>query len=252
MDLIAQLNAAPFWMILGAASLYLARQLLEGRLKSEFTRTEKLVESSLGLKKGLREKEQDALLAFREAVENWEYFLQSGIGDLTIKSELGNFEPADFHEADRKAYGAVRMAAVKASVLLRSRELEVELLQTIGAIRALYYPLVQTTVSQTLALQEQIAPYSQRMKLFEKSGMKDLLVALTPEDAAKMMELRRAMTAALADYCAALVANYKPIAEQLYELKEKINTHVYRPLDTHRIDEPAAGLAANPRTSTDH
>jgi hypothetical protein len=168
MDLIAQLNAAPFWMILGAASLYLARQLLEGRLKSEFTRTEKLVESSLGLKKGLREKEQDALLAFREAVENWEYFLQSGIGDLTIKSELGNFEPADFHEADRKAYGAVRMAAVKASVLLRSRELEVELLQTIGAIRALYYPLVQTTVSQTLALQEQIAPYSQRMKLFGK------------------------------------------------------------------------------------
>jgi hypothetical protein len=242
MDLITQLNAAPIWMILGALLLYLGRQLFEGRLKSEFTRTEKLVDSSLGLKTGLRTQEQGALIDFRMAVETWEYFLQSGIGDLTMKSELGTFEPADFHETDSKSYGAVRMAAVKASVLLRSRDLEVELLQTIGAIRQLYYPLVQKTVSEAIAIQEDMAPFAMRMKLFEQSGMKDLSVALTPDDAAKMADLRRAMTAALADYCAALVANYKPIAEQLYELKEKINVHVYRALDTYKIDEPAAGL----------
>ena len=242
MDLITQLKAAPFWVILGALLVYLARQFFEGRLKSEFARMEKLVDSSLGLKTGLRTQEQDALIDFRMAVETWEYFLQSGIGDLTMKSELGTFEPADFHEADSKAYGAVRMAAVKASVLLRSRALDVELLQTIGAIRQLYYPLVQKTVSETIALQEQIAPFAARMRLFEQSGMKDLSIALTADDAARMAELRHAMTAALADYCAELVVNYQPIAEQLYELKEKINVHVYRPLDTYRIDEPAAGL----------
>ncbi|MBK8373672.1 MAG: hypothetical protein IPL18_01930 [Sphingomonadales bacterium] len=242
MELISQISAAPFWMILGALLLYLARQLFEGRLKSEFTRMEKLVDSSLGVKTGLREREQDALIEFRLAVETWEYFLQSGIGDLSMKSELGTFEPADFHEADSKAYGAVRMAAVKASVLLRSRALEVELLQTIGAIRQLYYPLVQKAIFETVALQEKIAPYAMRMTPFEQSGMKDLSVALTADDAAKMSELRHAMTAALANYCSALVANYQPIAEQLYALKENINVHVYRPLDTHRIDEPVASL----------
>jgi hypothetical protein len=101
---------------------------------------------------------------------------------------------------------------------------------------------VQKTVSETVALQEQIAPYAIRIRLFDQSGMKDPSVAMSAEDAARMSELRHAMTAVLADYCAALVANYRPIAEQLYELKEKINAHVYRPLDTHRIDEPAAGL----------
>jgi hypothetical protein len=242
MELITQISTAPLWMILGALLLYAARQFFEGRLKSEFARMEKLVDSSLGLKTGLRTQEQEALIEFRIAVETWEYFLQSGIGDLSMKSELGTFEPADFHEADSKAYGAVRMAAVKASVLLRSRTLEVELLQTIGAIRQLYYPLVQKTVSETVALQEQIAPYAIRIRLFDQSGMKDPSVAMSAEDAARMSELRHAMTAVLADYCAALVANYRPIAEQLYELKEKINAHVYRPLDTHRIDEPAAGL----------
>jgi hypothetical protein len=65
-----------------------------------------------------------------------------------------------------------------------------------------------------------------------------------------MVELRRAMTAALADYCAALVANYKPIAEQLYELKEKINVHVYRALDTYKIDETVAGLENEQQRTT--
>lgn len=236
------LDSAAIWALAGGGAVIGLRGLFDATLKARLGVFEKKVEQSFGLKTGLRTQEQDALIDFRMAVETWEYFLQSGIGDLIMKSELGTFEPADFHEADSKAYGAVRMAAVKASVLLRSRALEVELLQTIGAIRQLYYPLVQKTVSETIALQEQIAPFATRMKLFEQSGMKDLSVALTAEDAARMSELRHAMTAALADFCAALVANYEPIAEQLYELKEKINTHVYRPLDTYRIDEPAAGL----------
>ncbi|MBL0020990.1 MAG: hypothetical protein IPP23_00940 [Sphingomonadales bacterium] len=71
MELISQISAAPFWMILGALLLYLARQLFEGRLKSEFTRMEKLVDSSLGVKTGLRDREQDALIEFRLAVETW-------------------------------------------------------------------------------------------------------------------------------------------------------------------------------------
>jgi hypothetical protein len=79
--------------------------------------------------------------------------------------------------------------------------------------------------------------------LFEESGLKDLSVALSPTEAAKVLDLRTDMTAALAEYGTALVAHYKPIAEQLYDLKEKINVYVYRPLTTHKIDEAVAGLA---------
>jgi hypothetical protein len=243
LDLIKNLNQAPLWMIGGALVLYLAQQMFEGRLKSGFARVEKVMDSSLGLKTDLRTREQDALVDFRLAIEAWEYFLQHGIADLSIEMDLGTFEPADFHKADVTAFGNVRQAAVKASVLLRSRDLETELLHTINTVRALYYPLVQTAMSQIITIQGEIAPFTARIKLFEESGLKDLSVALSPTEAAKVLDLRTDMTAALAEYGTALVAQYKPIAEQLYDLKEKINVYVYRPLTTHKIDEAVAGLA---------
>jgi hypothetical protein len=243
LDLVKHLDQAPLWMIGGALVLYLAQQMFEGRLKSHFSRVEKLMDRSLGLKTDLRTREQDALVEFRLAIEAWEYFLQHGIADLSIEMDLGTFEPADFHKADVIAFGNVRQAAVKASVLVRSRDLEVELLHAINTVRALYYPLVQTAMSQIITIQGEIAPFSARLRLFEESGLKDMSVALSATEAAKVLDLRTDMTAVLAEYGTALVGQYKPIAEQLYDLKEKINVYVYRPLTNVQIDEPAAALA---------
>ena len=237
MSVMDEISKASFWASLGALLLYLAGKIFEGRLTSSFARKDKLVDSSLGVKTGLRSLEQTALVDFRLAVEEWEYFLQSGIGELTMRSEIGNFEPADFHDRDVAAFGKVRLTAVKATVLLRNRQLETEVLETISRIRQIYYPLIQATVSKAIALQADIAPFALRMKQFEDSGLTNLSVALKPAEAAKMIKLRHALSAVLANYCADLVNNYKPIAEQLYDLKEKINVHVYRDLVTHQINE---------------
>jgi hypothetical protein len=237
MDLITKLNTAPLWMILGALLLYLARQLFEGRLKSEFSRMEKLFDSSLGVKTGLRSEEKDALVEFRMKIEEWEYFLFNAVNDLMTQATLGAFDPGKFYKKDTKTFGAVRAAAVKASVLLRSRDLEKELLETIVTARGFYYPLIMKAINETIVINQHLMPYVMKNKHWEKGDFKDASLAPSQEDAARMNELQCQLTASLAEFSRELIANYVPIAEQLDELKDKINAHIYRALDTHKIDE---------------
>jgi hypothetical protein len=231
-----------------AITAYFARNFFEGWLKSRFatqesllknhyTNLENLVKSSLSIKEELRSKEQTELVEFRVSVEKWEYFLQTGISDLTMMSESNEFEPAGFHKRDTELFGGVRIAAVKASIYLREQELEVELLKTIGTIRDMYYPLLYSTIQRVLELQSQLLPYLTRIKQFEVGGFKDNAVALSPDEGRIVVELRHKMTNELRAYAEGLVAQYKPIAEQLWDLKHRINVHIYRPLTTHEIDK---------------
>jgi len=216
---------------------YFVRRYIEGSFKSRFTNIESLVKSSLSIKESLRDREQTELVEFRVAVERWEYFLQTGVGDITMKSESADFEPAEFHKRDVELFGTVRVAAVKASIYLRDPQLEVELLKSITTIRHMYYPLLANTMQRVLELQGQLLPYLARMRQFEIGGLKDTAVALNAEEARIVIDLRHKMTSELNTYAESLVAQYKPIAEQLYELKQKINVHIYRPLTSHEINE---------------
>ena len=238
MELAKAIWAAPFWLIALAAIVYVGRSAFDAALKSRLGAIEKRVDASLAIKQGLRGHEQDELVEFRVAVERWEYFLQSCVGDLTMRAETRQFEPADFHDRDSELFGAVRLTAVKASIFLRDPVLENELLQTIMTIRRLYYPRLDATMRELLDIQGQMIPYLTRLKLYEASGMKDLSVALNADEAAVLIGMRHQMTAAIGRYAEGLVAEYRPIAEQLWELKDKINVHIYRPLTTHAIDEP--------------
>lgn len=238
MELAKSVWAAPLWLIALAAIIYVVRGAVDAAVKNRFAGLEKRVDASLKIKTGLRDHEQGELVDFRVAVERWEYFLQTGIGDLTMRAEAQQFEPADFHDKDAKLFGAVRLASVKASIYLRDPGLEIELLKTINAIRGLYYPLLEATLREMVELQGQMLPYLNRVKLFEASGQKDLAVALTAVEADALVALRHRTTAALSGYAEGLVAQYRPIAEQLWELKNKINVHIYRPLTTNAIDEP--------------
>jgi hypothetical protein len=235
-DLIKALSSTPIWILALAAVAWVGRGWFEGALKSRFNVLESRIASSLEIKQGLRTHEQDELVDFRVAVEKWEYFLQTGIGDLTIEAESKDFEPADFHRRDQLLFGAVRVAAVKASIFLRDAALEVELLKTINAIRGLYYPRLEMTMRELLDLQGQMLPYLNRMRLFEASGQKDTAIALKAEEAQVLIGLRHRMTDVLQAYAEGLVADYRPIAEQLYDLKAKINVHIYRPLTSADID----------------
>ena len=238
MELAKAIWAAPFWLIALAAIVYVGRSAFDAALKSRLGAIEKRVDASLAIKKGLRGHEQDELVEFRVAVEKWEYFLQSCVGDLTMRAETQQFEPADFHDRDSELFGAVRLTAVKASIFLRDPALENELLQTITTIRRMYYPKLETTMRELLEIQGQMLPYLTRLKLYEASGLKDLSVALNADEAAVLIGLRHRMTASIGRYAEGLIADYRPIAEQLWELKDKINVHIYRPLTTHAIDEP--------------
>ena len=216
-------------LVLVVVIAYFARQYLEGSIKARFSKLESLMQSHVALTQGLRTEEHKELVDFRVAIERWEYFLQTGIGDITMRSETAGFEPAEFHRRDVDLFGAVREAAVKASILLQDKALEVELLKTITAIRNMYYPLLAGTMQKVLAIQEQMLPFLVRMRQFEVSGT-DLAAALKPEEARQVTEMRHRMTEELRAYCEGLVAAYRPIAEQLYDLKERINAHIYRPV----------------------
>lgn len=217
-------------LILLVIIAYFARKYLEGMIGNRFATIEQLMKSSLAINQGLRENEQRELVEFRIALERWEYFLQTGIADITMRSESGGFEPADFHRKDVELFGAVREAAVKASIYLKDQTLEGELLKTISTIRNMYYPLLAETMRKVLDLQEQMLPLLSRMRQFEATGLTDTRVALDPAEANQLIGLRHAMTSELRTYAEGLVERYRPIAEQLYDLKQRINTHIYRPV----------------------
>lgn len=223
---------------------YFARSFIEDWFKGRFANLENLLktslsikETSLSIKESLRDQEQKELVEFRVAVEEWEYFLLTGIANVTMNAKSPDFKPAKFHNRDIDLFGAVRIAVVKASIYLRDPQLEAELLKTISAIRGMYYPLLAGAIQHILELQGEILPYMTRMNQFEASGLKDTAVALTADEARIVVDLRHKMSAELRGYAEGLVARYKPIAEQLYELKEKINVHIYRPLSSHEIDK---------------
>ena len=235
-ELVTTLSSTPMWILALAVLAYVGRNWFESMLKSRFAVAEQRIAASLAIRAGLRSHEQNELVAFRIAVEKWEYFLQSGIGDLTMQAESKDFEPADFHKSDLKLFGNVRLAAVKASIFLCDPNLEIELLKTIATIRALYYPLLETTMHDLLETQEQMLPYLNRLRLFEASGQKDTVIALTADEAQVLISLRHQMTAVLQGFAENLSSQYRSIAEQLYELKDKINVRTYRPLTNSEVD----------------
>jgi hypothetical protein len=237
LDILKLFEAASIPLIVAVLVAYLARNYIESAMKSRFANFETLVKSSIAIKESLRSQEHKELVDFRVAVERWEYFLQTGIADLTMQSESTTFEPADFHKTDQELFGAVRVAAVKASIYLRDPQLEVELLKTISAIRQMYYPLLAGTMQSVLELQGQMIPLLSRMRQFEAGGQRDVAIALNPDEGRILVGLRHKMSDELRGYAEKLVAQYRPIAEQLYELKQKISVHIYRPVQSAAVND---------------
>lgn len=228
--------SAPIWILAIAAVAYIARNWFEAALKSRFAVAESQIAASLAVKQGLRAHEQDELVDFRIAIEKWEYFLQSGVGDLTLLPDSQAFDPTGFYKSDHDLFGEVRLAAVKASIFLRDAALEVELLKTINAIRQLYYPLIHAALDEIVDLQGRLAPFRSRLKQFEASGQKDAAIMLNAEEAQLYIGMQHRLTEVTREFSEGLSAQYRPIGEQLHDLKARINVHIYRPLTRHEID----------------
>lgn len=208
----------------------------EGEKEEIIRRVEEIGKASLDVKKGMRGEEREELVALRVAVEEWEYFLQTAVFDFSMVGPA-KADVRTLYEKDKSLFLAVRVGVVRASTYLRNRELEQQLMSAILKIRNVYYPLIGAVVPNLIDLQAQLKMIDNKLKAFEMSGMKDMSVAPTQQDREENLRLQTAMTSEVATFRDNFLAQYRSIAEQMYDVKEAINVYVYRPIKDTDIDK---------------
>ena len=112
---------------------YFLRVFIEKRLEGLASRVDDIAKTSLDLKKDLRWEEGGELVAFRVAVEKWEYFLQTLLFDFSMVPP-SKAKIAPLYEEDKKLFLDVRIAVVKASTYLRNQDLELQLMAAVEKI----------------------------------------------------------------------------------------------------------------------
>jgi len=86
-------------------------------------------------------------------------------------------------------------------------------------------------------LQMQLAPIEIKRKKFADSGMTDMAHAPTAQDRDSAAALQAALTEATRAFSAQLIAQYRAVAEQLADLKNAVNTYIYRPVTQAALDK---------------
>lgn len=214
-----------------AAETFIAKKL-EGREN----RTTEIARTSLDIKKDLRTNEREDLVAFRVAIEKWEYSMQG------ILTRFANGTPSEdqatkIFDQDSELFLEVKITMIKACIYLQDEKLENNLSETVLNIRKLYYPIIFNSLPKLIDLQSQLAPINFKLKNFAASGGANMAFAPTPKDLEDSMRLNREMTAETKAAAEALLAQYKPIAEQLVDLKTAINKYIYRPIQHTEINK---------------
>ena len=247
-ELVQLLSTASVGLIAGVVVAYFLKVVLEKRIDSESRLAEKRADAaaarladigrtSLDFKKGLRVLERDELVAFRVAVEKWEYALQNLLFDYTMAPATDAGLPT-FYATDKQLFLDVKLSIVKASTYLRDQALEIKLMGLVDRIRKTYYPLIGAAMPTLIDLQAQLMPIDMKMKQFAASNFTDLSVAPTEADRALNLQLQTAMTAEVGRFAGQLVEQYPQIATLLVELKESVNAYIYRPIEDTAIDTP--------------
>lgn len=243
-------GASPALVLLVALAYFLKTYIekklegLAGRGEARLTRLEDglaakvadIGKTSLDLKKSLRDEERAELLLFRVAVEKWEYFLQTLLTDFTMMP-AAEAQIAPFYQNDKQFFLDVRLAVVRVSTYLRDRELEVQLMAAITKIRGTYYPIIFAALPRLIDLQSSLIPLEEKLKKFSDSGMQDMAFAPTPQDRENNLKTRTQMTQEMSDFSAALMKEFKSIADQLVDVKEAVNQYIYRPVHEVEVDK---------------
>lgn len=233
LDLLKESSPVLILLVLVA---YFAKVYIEKRLEGLAGRVEEIARTSLDVKKDLRGEERGELIALRVAVEKWQYFLESVVGDFTMLDPL-KAQVTTLYKKDERLFLDVRIGIVRASTYLRNPELEQKLMGAILKIRHLYYPLINAAMPKLIDLQAQLGLIQNKLNAFEQSGMKDMTFAPTEKDRDEHLRLQAAMTGEVRDFSEKLLAQYRTIAEQMVDLKEAINFYIYRPIKGAAIDK---------------
>jgi hypothetical protein len=214
---------------------YFVKTAVEKKIDGVESRITELARTSLDIKKELRSEERSDIVAFRVALTKWEDCLLGGLTEFA--GQVPSQATANsFYEEEKKIFLEVKIEAVKASIYLRDEQLEQRLMGSISKIRNLYDPLINRILPQLIDLQVQLIPLEVKMNRYRESGMTNLALAPTQEDLENNRRIQTAMTAHLKDFSDSLLAQYKPIAEELSGMKKDINRYIYRSVDTPAIN----------------
>ena len=221
-----------------ALAAYIGRRFDQIDKKTDLLekRAEEIRTTSLDLKKDMRGEERGELVAFRVAVEKWQDFLQRLVFDYTM-APPDNADIVKFYEADNTLFLEVKITVVKVGIYLRDPKLEHQLMDAVGKVRNTYYPLISATLPNLIDLQMQLAPIEIKRKKFADSGMTDMAHAPTAQDRDNAAALQAALTEATRAFSAQLIAQYRAVAEQLADLKNAVNTYIYRPVTQAALDK---------------
>ncbi len=201
------------------------------------TRMENIGKTSLEVKRELRGEEREELVALRVAVDKWEYFLQTAVFEFSMM-DPAKADVRTLIERDTKLFLDVRVAVVRTSTYLRKPELERKLMDTIIKIRNVYYPLINAVMPNLIDLQAGLQQIDRKLQAFQQSGMKDMTFAPTAADREENLKLQKMLTDEVANFARAFLGEYRNnIAEQMAELKQEINSYVYRPIKETDIDK---------------
>jgi len=234
-DLLDFFKGASLGLIIVVTVTYFLKVYLEKRIDGLIGRGTDIGRTSLDLKKSLRNEERAELLAFRVAVEKWEYALQTLLFDFTMLSP-SDAQIADFYKADKELFFNVKLAVVRASTYLRDPELEVKLMGITNKIRNTYYPMIGEAMPRLIDLQAGLLPIEYKMKQFEKSGLTDMAFAPTDADREEHLRLQTEMTEETSKFASRLIDEYQNIAVQMVELKQAVNDYLYRPVARVELD----------------
>ena len=169
----------PFILVVVLA--YFLKVYFEKLIEGLGGRIEEIGKTSLEIKRGIREEERDKFVGFRVAVEEWEYFLQTALADLTmVAPSEAKFTP--LYEEDKKLFLAVKIAVVKVSIYLRDKELEKQLMAAVIKIRNSYYPLIYDALPRLIDIQTKLIPIENKLKQFNQNEKQDMLSAPTEND----------------------------------------------------------------------
>jgi len=239
-DILELIKGASVPVVVLVVLAYFLKAYLEKRIEAFAGREDSLAsriaeigKTSLDLKKGLRTEERLELLTFRVAVEKWEYGLQTFITDFAMLS-ASDAKIQPFYEEDKQLFLDVKIAVVKVSTYLRSKDLEIQLMAAISNIRNAYYPLIHAALPQLIELQTKMIPLELKLKKFAASGMQDMTSAPTQQERDENLKMEMLMTQEASKFSESLLKEYQSIAEQMVDLKDAVNQYIYRPL--HEVD----------------
>jgi hypothetical protein len=214
---------------------YFFKLFLEKRMEGIAGRFEEIAKTSLQIKSEIRQEERGELVAFRVAVEEWEDFLQTMVFDYTMGAPSA-IDITSMYQTDKKLYLNVKLAVVRASIYLRDRQLEQQLMGAVMTLRKTYYPIINEPMFRLIDLQMRLKPINLKLAAFEKSTYTDPTFAPTEKDRDESAALHAQLTEEMQRFSENLLKEYHGIVEQLVALKESMNRYIYRASKSASID----------------